>query len=90
MALVVSLLITLAVWGVRRVGGAKVLPAASVPSVLAVVAIAIAIAALILLGQPWHEALSTGFLVASAAGGLWGMLGKHLLPLPSAETRKKP
>lgn len=85
--LAVGLTLTALVWAARRLLGPVRLPAASVPQVLAGVAIALAVIDLVARGRPWHEALATGLLTAGAAGGLWSMLGRHLLPLP---VEKKP
>jgi hypothetical protein len=87
-AVLAGVILTILVWVARRMLGAKKLPSKLVPVVNSVVALAVAIGDLLVTGKPWYEALATGVLVGGAAGGFWGMLGKHLLPLPDADPEK--
>jgi hypothetical protein len=87
-AVLVGLALTVLVWVARRMLGPKKLPSSAIPIVNVVIGVVVAIADLLIRGQPWYEALGTGLLVSAAAGGFWGMLGKHLLPLPDADEEK--
>lgn len=81
--------LTVLVWVARRMLGEKKLPSAAIPVLNSVTALVLAVADLLIRGRPWYEALGTGALVASAAGGFWSMLGKHILPLPDSSSDSK-
>lgn len=84
-AVLAGLVLTVLVWVARRICGEDRLPAKYIPLVNAGIAVVVAVADLLVRGTVWYEALGTGFLVGATAGGLWSILGKHILPVPDKE-----
>lgn len=63
------------------------LPAKALPWVAASLGMLFAVATALSVGWVWWRAILNGLTVGFAAGGLWSLLGKYLLPTKDAEKK---
>jgi hypothetical protein len=78
--IVAGFLITFLVYGANHAGLQAKVGAKWIPRIAIGLGVLSAIAAQLLLGISWQEALSKGFLAGATATGLWEVLLKDLLP----------
>ena len=78
-----ALIVVVLVGVARKIFDSGTLPSKYVPLVNAVLGLLLGVAVHLQdTSIPWWQGLLLGLTTTAAAGGFWGMIGKHLLPGP--------